>query len=61
MCVCVCVCVCVLTRHPAGWTVSEMDPYNKTLMSSGVGTDAKVMESRRKHTGALPQPRGVLK
>ena len=21
----VCVCVCVLTRHPAGWPVSEMD------------------------------------
>lgn len=30
-------------------------------MSSGVGMDAKVMESGRKHTGNLLQPRGVLK
>lgn len=53
--------MCVWIRHPAGWAVSEMDTYNKALMSSGVGTDAKVMESRGKHTGTLLQPRGVLK
>lgn len=37
-------------------SLSEMDAYTKALMSSGVGMDAKVMESRRKHTGNLLQP-----